>query len=109
MNDKGWADWLPAALGRPRTITVPCLLEVERTADSFHAYAVPEGVELRPGDRVLVHEAPERIAFGERTVYRSYATVTRAGPVERLKTRFSAVFELTELYHVGFEPKEATP
>jgi hypothetical protein len=28
--------------------------------------------------------------------------------LERLRTRFAAVFELTELYHVGFEPKEAS-
>lgn len=109
MNGTRWADWLPAFGRQPRTVTVPCVLEVERTADSFHAHAVPEGIVLRPGDRVLVHEAPNRLAFGERAVFRSYATVTRAGPLERLRTRFSAVFELTELYHVGFEPKEASP
>ena len=59
--------------------------------------------------RVVVHGAPERLAFGERATYRSYATVTRAGPLERFRTRYSAIFELTELYHVGFEPKEASP
>jgi hypothetical protein len=104
----GWAGWLPLA-GGPRTITVPCVLEIERTADSFHAHAVPEGITLRPGDRVVVHGAPERVEFGQRGVMRSYATVTRAGPLERLRTRLAAVFELTELYHVGFEPKEASP
>ena len=104
-DDKGWAGWLP----KRRTVTVPCTLEIERTADSFHAHAVPEGIVLRPGDSVVVHGAPERLAFGERATYRSYATVTRAGPLERLRTRYSAIFELTELYHVGFEPKEASP
>jgi len=104
----GWTGWLPFA-GGPKTITVPCVLEIERTADSFHAHAVPEGIVLRPGDRVVVHGAPERVEFGQRGVMRSYATVTRAGPLERLRTRFAAVFELTELYHVGFEPKEASP
>ena len=64
MNDQGWAGWLP----RRRTVTVPCTLEIERTADSFHACAVPEGIDLRPGDKVVVHNAPERLAFGERTV-----------------------------------------
>ncbi len=107
MNDKGWSDWLPIS-PRRRTVTVPCVLEIERTADSFHAHAVPEGIVLRPGDRVVVHGAPDRLAFGERATFRSYATVTRAGPLERLRTRLSAVFELTELYHVGFEPKEAS-
>ena len=104
----GWTGWLPLA-GGPRTITVPCVLEIERTADSFHAHAVPEGVVLRPGDRVVVHGAPGRVDFGQRGVMRSYATVPRAGPLARLRTRFAAVFELTELYHVGFEPKEASP
>lgn len=108
MTGTGWTGRLPFA-ARPRTVTVPCLLEIERTADSFHAHAVPEGVVLRPGDRVVVHGAPERLEFGERVVLRSHATVTRAGPLERLRTRFAAVFELTELYHVGFEPKEASP
>jgi hypothetical protein len=107
MTASGWTGWLPVS-GRPRTITVPCVLEIERTADSFHAHAVPEGIALRPGDRVVVHGAPERLDFGERVVLRSHATVTRAGPLERLRTRFAAVFELTELYHVGFEPKEAS-
>ena len=107
MNETGQAGWPTSfARRRRRTITVPCVLEIERTADSFHAHAVPEGIVLRPGDRVVVHGAPERLAFGERATYRSYATVTRAGPLERLRTRFAAVFELTELYHVGFEPKE---
>lgn len=107
MTGKGWTDWLPFATG-PRTVTVPCVLEIERTADSFHAYAVPEGIVLRPGDSVVVHGAPERLEFGQRGVMHSFATVTRAGPLERFRTRFAAVFELTELYHVGFEPKEAS-
>jgi hypothetical protein len=108
MTPNGWTDRFPIP-GRKRTITVPCVLEMERTADSFHAHAVPEGVVLRPGDRVVVHGAPERLEFGERVLLRSHATVTRAGPLERLRTRFAAVLELTELYHVGFEPKEASP
>ena len=109
MTGQGWAGRLLAAGRRPRTITVPCVVEIERTADSFHAHAVPEGIVLRPGDRVVVHGAPGRVEFGQRETMRSYATVTRAGPLERLRTRFAAVFELTELYHVGFEPKEASP
>jgi hypothetical protein len=108
MTATRWTDWLPIA-GGSRTVTVPCVLEIERTADSFHAHAVPEGIVLRPGDRVVVHGAPERLDFGQRGVMHTHATVTRAGPIERLLTRFAAVFELTELYHVGFEPKEASP
>lgn len=91
----------------PRRLEVPCTVEIERSADSFHAYAVPEGVRLRPGDRVIVHGAPGRIAFGERMRFRTQATVLRAGPLTRAWTQLVAILELTELYHVGFEPKEA--
>ena len=93
--------------GGPRRFDVPCTVEIERTADSFHAYAVPEGVELRPGDRVVVHGAPGHVAFGERMLFETRATVLRAGPLRRAWTQFVAIAELAELYHVGFEPKEA--
>ena len=79
------------------------------TAELFHANAIPEGIELRPGDRVLVHGAPDHVAFGERISFETTATVYLAGAVERLWTRWSALLELTELYHCGFEPKELAP
>ena len=85
---------------------MPCTVEIERTADSLHAYAVPEGVALRPGDRVVVHGAPGHVAFGERVVFETRATVLRAGPLTRAWTQLVAIAELAELYHVGFEPKE---
>ncbi|WPB87612.1 hypothetical protein [Sediminicoccus rosea] len=90
----------------PRTITVPCTVEIEQSFDSFHAHAVPEGIMLRPGDRVVVNGAPDHIAYGECTSYETTATVYRAGPITRLWTEISAIVELTELYHCGFEPKE---
>ncbi len=93
--------------GRNRTEEVPCTVEIERTAEYFHAYAVPEGVQLRPGDRVIVHNTPDHVEFGEKRVFETRATVIRANPIERLWTQWSAIFELTELYHCGFEPKEA--
>ena len=87
-----------------RAVEVPCTVEIERTAESFHAHAVPEGIELRPGDEVLVHGAPARVGFGERVLLHSRATVLRAGPLRRLWTRAAAFAELTELYEVGFSP-----
>ena len=93
--------------GGERRIEVPCTVEIERTADSLRAYAIPEGVELRPGDRVLVHGAPGRVGFGESVTFETRATVLRAGPLERAWTKLAAIIELTELYHVGFEPEEA--
>lgn len=90
------------------TIDVACLVDIEQTHDSLHAYAVPEGVELHPGDSVIVHDAPGGVAFGERLLRECRATVTRAGWLERAWTRVSGMFELTGLYEVGFEPKHAT-
>jgi hypothetical protein len=93
--------------GRSSTVEVPCTVEIEQTAESLHAHAVPEGITLRPGDSVVVHGAPSGIAFGERARYECRATVTRAGWLLRQWTQFSAILELTELYHVGFEPRES--
>lgn len=87
---------------------VPCTVEIERSAESFHAYAVPENVMLKPGDEVIVHGAPSQVAFGEKYHFETSATIIRAGFFRRHWTQFIAILELTELYHVGFEPKEAT-
>ena len=43
-----------AIFGGGETLEVPCSVDIERTADSFHVYAVPGNVFLRPGDRVHV-------------------------------------------------------
>ena len=89
-----------------RTVEISCDVDIEQTAESFHAHAVPDGIDIQPGDVVLVHDAPTNVAFGERVVCTCPATVTRAGALERLWTEFSGLFELTELYEVGFQPKE---
>lgn len=93
-------------LGR-RTVEVPCTVEIEQTPESLHAHAVPEGIEIRPGDVVLVHGAPAEIGFGERIRVQARATVVRAGPLRRLWTRLAAMGELTELYEVGFSPRRS--
>ncbi|UPY35326.1 hypothetical protein [Sediminicoccus sp. KRV36] len=102
-----WAGLWEGVTG-PRTITVPCTVEIEQSFDSLHAHAVPEGIMLRPGDRVVVNAAPAGIAYGQSTSYETTATIYRAGPLTRLWTEISAFAELTELYHCGFEPKEYT-
>lgn len=93
-------------LSGSRRIEVPCTVEIERSFDSLHAHAIPEGVELRPGDRVVVHGAPSHVPHGTAATLRCRATVHRAGWAERNWTMAVALFELTELYHCGFEPKE---
>lgn len=90
-----------------RRFDVPCTVEIEQSFDSFHAYAVPENVVLRPGDQVIVHGAPSQVAFGEKYSFETSATIIRAGFFRRYWTQFRSILELTELYHVGFEPKEA--
>lgn len=83
-------------------VEVPCTVEIEHSTDSLHAYVELEGVEVGPGDEVLVHDAPTELTFGERVVYQRRATVVRAGWLKRLWTRLTARLELTELYEVGF-------
>ena len=90
----------------PRTVAIQCDIDIEKTQESFHAYAVPDGIAIRPGDIVVVHGVPTDIGFGDRLIRQCPATVTRAGPLARLWTKVTAMFELTELYEVGFLPKE---
>lgn len=90
-----------------RTFDIVCNVEVENTFDSLHAHAFPEGVEIRPGDSVLLHDAAIDVALGERLTYPCRATVTRAGWLERQFTPIFAMLELGDLFNVGFEPMEA--
>ncbi len=105
MSTEGLASWLP--FGRQRRIEIICSVDIEQSFDSFHAHAIPEGIDLRPGDRVIVHDAPTMVPFGQSRSLTCRATVIRASGLERFWTEFRALFELTELYHCGFEPKEA--
>ena len=86
-----------------------CEVEIEDSFDSFHAYAVPEDVVIQPGDVVIVHDAPT--GTGGRAVLRRSCeiSVRRAGPIGRTWTRLASLFQLTSLYEVGFEPKDAAP
>ena len=88
-----------------RAIVVRCDIEIEQTPESFHAHAVPDGIAIRPGDIVLVHDAPIAVGFGDRISCEGRATVTRAGLLRRAWTRATAIFSLTSLYEVGFEPE----
>jgi len=89
-----------------RSIQVPCTVEIEHTADSLHAYVDLDGIDIQPGDEVIVHSAPVDVPFGERIVVRRTATVVRATALERAWTKLLGYLELTELYEVGFSPKD---
>jgi hypothetical protein len=85
-----------------RRFEVPCTIEIENTPESLHAHVELDGIDARPGDMVRVHHAPAMVAFGERIVMRSRATVTRAGVFARALAHLNGYRELTELYEVGF-------
>ena len=89
-----------------QTFQVPCTVEIEHSADSLHAHVELDGnFDIRPGDEVLVHNAPSDIPFGERILVHRIATIVRAGVVERAWTRLAGNFELTELYEVSFSER----
>ena len=88
---------------RRQEFEVPCILTIEHSADSLHAHVdIDADLDIRPGDEVLVHEAPTDIAFGQRLVVARKATIIRASLVERLWTKFAGHFEMNELYEVSF-------
>ena len=90
----------------PRTLEVACMIEIERSRETLFAHVALAGVAVNEGDVVIVHDAPTRIGFGERLTHRSRATVAKASVVGRFFTRCRSYLELTELYEVGFQPKE---
>lgn len=86
-----------------RTVQVPCTLDLEATHDHFHAHADLGAVEVNEGDVVLVHDAPARVAFGEKRTVATRATVAHASWPRRLLARVLGTSHVTELYEVGFE------
>ena len=90
-------------MGPRKTFDVPCTVEIEQTSETLHAHVVLDGdILIKPGDEVMVHNAPTQVAFGERLVVRRMATVSRGGPLDRLRARIEGYLELTELYEVSF-------
>jgi len=87
----------------PPPEVVTCTIEVENTFESLHAHVeLHDAAPIEAGDEVQVHGDPIRVPFGQKVVLERQATVTRAGPLERLMTKLAAQLELTELYEVSF-------
>jgi hypothetical protein len=89
-----------------RRFDVPCTVDIEQSPDSLHAYVETDGLEIGPGDRVLVHGAPSRIGYGERMTLQCTATVIRATAFGRFRAHVTGLLSLLELFEVGFEPEE---
>lgn len=82
-----------------------CRISVEHSPDSLHAHVeLPDDIAIGPGDRVQVHGAPVVVPFGTSLVIDRTATVEIAGPLRRAWTRFTAYFDMSELYEVSFTP-----
>jgi hypothetical protein len=92
-----------------REIELLCSIDIEQTPESFHAHAIPEDVEIGPGDQIIVHDAPTTIGFGERYTGTRRGTLIRATALQRLWTVFRSIFEVAELYEVGFQPISDAP
>jgi hypothetical protein len=91
-----------------RTIDLPCTLDLEQTTESLHAYVDIDGIEIRGGDSVIVHDAPTQIQFGERIVCTRRVTVVRANVLDGILARLKGYLELTELYEVSFSGGRAS-
>jgi hypothetical protein len=91
-----------------RIVDARCIVEIEQSFDSLHAYSVPDGVEVGPGDVAFIHQPPTSVPFGERLVQDCAMTVHKAGFVRRAWVRMTSVFALTQLYEVGFEAENVT-
>jgi hypothetical protein len=85
-----------------RESQTPCTVVIAHTSFDCHAHVELDDNDIGPGDQVLVHDAPTRIAYGQQMRVRRHATIWRAGLLSRLWTKFIARFELTTLYEVSF-------
>ena len=89
-----------------RRIDVPCTVEVENTFESLQAHVrLAGGIEISPGDEVLVHGAPIEVPYGTRRQFDRKATVTFAGWPERLWTRMTGDLEFMELCEFSFSER----
>jgi len=87
-----------------KTVEVACTVDIAQTPTELYAHVVLDGIEIQPGDTVLVQGEPLSARRGERLVCDRVATVTRAGRLERFWTRVCGCFDLAELFEVGFSP-----
>lgn len=85
-----------------RTIVAPCRIDIEQTSEFLHAHVEIEGVDVGPGDRVTVLDAPGLVPFGEQREFVRAVKVVKANWFGRAMAHVEGYLELTELYEVGF-------
>jgi hypothetical protein len=93
---------------RGQAIDLPCTVDLEQTTESLHAHVEIEGIEIGPGDQVIVHGAPTHVEFGKRIVCNRRVTIVRAGVVGNMLAQLKGYLELTELYEVSFSGGRAS-
>jgi hypothetical protein len=86
-----------------RRVQLSCEIDIEQSWESLHAHAILDGIDIEAGDIVIVHDTGDALTAALYTGKRS-ATLIRAGFWRRRWTRFRSIFELTELFEVGFQP-----
>jgi hypothetical protein len=75
---------------------------MSNTSEYLYAHVDLDGVQVGPGDQVLVHDPIVDIPFGEVLSYQRTATVSKAGWLSRLWVYLTARLEITLLYEVSF-------
>ena len=90
-----------------RAVEGHCVVDIEQSPESFHAYSAPEDIQIEPGDIVVIDNPPLSIGYNEKLARECRMTVRRAGFLRRNWTKAIAVFALTQLYEVGFEAEDA--
>lgn len=86
---------------------VMCTVEIENTFDSLHAHVeLPDFIQIRAGDSVIVHGEPIRVPYGERYFERRRATVVQASWLENAWTRMTGDLEFMELCEFSFSAEK---
>lgn len=89
--------------GRGRSFDVSCTVRVAHTREDLSAHVeLEEPIELRPGDRVLVHGPELSPPYGEVKTERRRATITRATWLQRIVARLVGELECLSLLDVSF-------
>ena len=91
---------------RQRSFETFCVVRVSHTFEDLSAHVELEGgVEVEPGDEVLVHGRSINPPYGQVQVERRRATVTRAGWFERTWTRWTGDLDCLSLLEVSFSDR----